>query len=522
MEADPTLHAVIKPGDNCWAIASATRASVIIDAADYYHYAREVMEEAQQRILVIGWDFDTRISLEPEDADGETLGAFFLRLAKANPSRKIDILKWSFGALKQFLRPGAVLMLWRWWRTKAIDFRFDSAHPAGCSHHQKIVVIDDTLAVVGGIDMSKARWDTRNHDDGDPRRTLPGGALYPPWHDVTMMMSGPIAEQVGELSRERWHRATGAGLDPCENCPDHWPDDLPVMFENATIAIARTRAAYQDADEIREVEALWLDMIAACKHYLYIENQYLTSGKIAAAIAHRMEEDDPPEIIVVMPRSADGWLESRAMDAARVQLARAIAKADHKRRFRIYVPVTAGGEDIYVHAKLAVMDGRLLRVGSANLNNRSFGLDSECDVVIDCALPGNEGFGPAIEALRDDLLAEHLGLAVADFTAAMADHGSLIGAIDALRQPAGQGRSLDLLDLEKPGAIDQFIADNELLDPEHPEGFFEPLHKRSLWRRWREGKTMMRWRQRRFERRKARFERKAARQKARQSQGQQP
>jgi phosphatidylserine/phosphatidylglycerophosphate/cardiolipin synthase-like enzyme len=139
------------------------------------------MEAARQCILVIGWDFDTRIALEPDKRGArETLGSLFLSLARRRPDRRIAILKWAFGAKKQFLRPRAAWMLWRWHRTGTIDFRFDSAHPLGCSHHQKIVVIDDRLAVCGGIDISTARWDTSDHLDGDRRRRLPSGRPYAP------------------------------------------------------------------------------------------------------------------------------------------------------------------------------------------------------------------------------------------------------------------------------------------------------------------------------------------------------
>ena len=77
------------------------------------------------------------------------------------------------------------------------------------------------------------------------------------------------------------------------------------------------------------------------------------------------------------------------MDGARLKLMRAIGDKDKANRFRIYVPVTKKRDDIYVHAKVSIVDDRLLRVGSSNLNNRSQGLDSECDVIIDAALDAN-------------------------------------------------------------------------------------------------------------------------------------
>jgi phosphatidylserine/phosphatidylglycerophosphate/cardiolipin synthase-like enzyme len=487
----PLATPIVEIGRNCWRIERANRAAVVIDAADYYHLVRKAMEAAQHRILLIGWDFDTRISLEPDPSGGgEELGAFMLRLAKANPARTIRLLKWSFGAYKMFLRPSTLLTLWRWQRTRAIEFRFDSAHPPGCSHHQKIVVIDDSLAVCGGIDTSTARWDTSEHRDDHPCRRLPNGNPYDPWHDITMIMDGPVAAALGDLGRDRWAVATEERLDPVAAHPDLWPDDIDAAFANVDIAIARTRAAHGEVVEVREIEALWLDMIAAATRHIYIENQYLTSAKVAAAIAQRMAEDDPPEIVIIMPRTADGWLEQRAMDAARVQLARIVARADRNNRFRIYVPVTAGGKDIYVHAKVAIIDDRLLRIGSANLNNRSFGLDSECDVVIDTALTANRDCGPAIGAVRNRLLAEHLGCSAEEVAAALEKTGSMIATIEMLSQP---GRHLDLLDLKKPGPLDRFIAEHELLDPEHPEDFLEPLSERGLAKSWRKA---LRWRPR--------------------------
>ncbi len=483
------LTPIVAQGRNCWRIARAERAAVIVDAADYYRIIAAAMEVAQKRIFIVGWDFDTRIALAPDEhGKGETLGQFFLRLARAMPERQIDILKWNFGALKQFLHATSVVWLWRWKRTKAIDFRFDASHPVGCSHHQKIVVIDDRLAACGGIDISADRWDTSAHLDDDPHRINPDGKPYSPWHDATMLMQGEVAERLSELGRERWKVATRAELEKIEPCDQQWPPELGVMFENVDVAIARTRAAYDQLPEVREIEALYLDMIAATKRFLYIENQYLTSATLCSAIARRMGEPDPPEIVLVMPRHADGWLEQQAMDATRLKLMRAIGRIDTRNRFRIYVPVTKSGTDIYVHAKISIVDDRLLRVGSANLNNRSQGLDSECDVIIDAALSANHGSEAAMTALRHRLIAEHLDCTPDAFVAKEQACGSMIDAIEDLR---GSGKTLELLENEDLGEVEDFIADNELLDPKRAEVMFESMSKRGLAQSWARGRAMI-------------------------------
>ncbi|MES2483872.1 MAG: phospholipase D-like domain-containing protein [Pseudomonadota bacterium] len=484
------LQPIVRQGHNCWQIARATEASVIVDAADYYRVIRGAMAAAKTRIFIVGWDFDTRISLDPDErGQGETLGRFFLNLARDKPDREIDILKWNIGALKQFVRPAAVVWLARWWATKAIDFRFDSSHPPGCSHHQKIVVIDDKLAACGGIDISSSRWDTSEHKDDQPRRTGADGKPYMPWHDATMLMRGPVAAQLAVLGRERWSAATKAELEPIDPCEDDWPQDLAVMFRDVDIAIARTRAAYDSLCEIREIETLYLDMIAAAKRFIYFENQYFTSAKIGAAIAERMAEPNPPEIVMVMPRSSYGWLEQQAMDSARLKLVAAIGEKDKGNRFRVYIPVTNKRNDIYVHAKISIVDDRFLRVGSSNLNNRSQGLDSECDVIIDAALPANAGTPPAITALRHRLLAEHLGCTPDRFAEEEEKRGSMVDAVAAL---LGAGKSLELLPMEGLNEAEEFIASNELLDPERADAILEPIGKRGLAKSWAKGRAAIR------------------------------
>ncbi|WOF45167.1 phospholipase [Sphingopyxis indica] len=487
--SEAELTPIVEAGRNCWRIERASKARMIVDAADYYALLARLMAGAKERILLIGWDFDPRIALTPDaDGGGEALGHYMLRLAKSRPDRDIDILRWNFGGLKQLAVPGIVALILRWKMTRSISFRLDSAHPAGCSHHQKVAVFDDHLAVCGGIDVGLRRWDTREHKDGDPCRVTPRGERYMPWHDSTMILAGPVGEALAELGNERWQRATNKRLRDLSGTGENWPNDLDPDFRDVDVAISRTRAEYDGYGEIREIEKLYLDLIAGAKRFIYFENQYFTCAKIAAAIAERLNEDDPPEFVLVMPRTADGWLEQMAMDAARVELVREIAKARHGDRLRVYVPLTAGGDPIYVHSKTAIVDDRLIRVGSANLNNRSMGLDSECDVTIDAALSANRGVEPTIRKLRESLIAEHLGVEP-DAVARHFDRtGSLIDTIEALR---GDGRSLELLDLIAPGPFDEFIAENELLDPTRPNAMFEGIAGRGLKKSWHRGKAWM-------------------------------
>ena len=473
----------LQPGQNCWRIERANRARVIVDAADYFATIRQAMLNAKHRIFLIAWDFDTRIKLSNgRKKRGEPpaeLGAFILWLADRTPGLEIKILIWNLGALKILGRGSSIITAARWALHNQIKFKFDSAHPPACSHHQKIVVIDDSFAVCGGIDITSDRWDTCDHIDDDPRRKGPNGKVYEPWHDTTMVVDGPAASALAALGRARWRNANDEELAPCEPGSDPWPDELEPQFREVDIAIARTVARHGDLEEVREIEKLYLDQIAAAKHFIYAENQYFASPKIADAIAKRLCEPHPPEIILVNPLSAHGWLEQVAMDSARSQLVRSIGAQAPKGQFVIYTPETAAGGPIYVHAKLMIIDDQVLRIGSSNMNNRSLGLDSECDLIIDCSDIQNDPACAAIRRLRLGLLAEHCGLAIEDVERVLDRNPAMTALIDA---QTGVGRKLVRLALPDLGAAEQFVADNELMDPESAEELFEPFAKRGLFR----------------------------------------
>ena len=465
-----------------WRVNRAERLSVVVDAADYFRIARTAMMSAKKQILLIGWDFDAgiRLAYENEDEAPARVGEFLQWLTRRNPDLSIYILRWNVGAMKSLIRPRNLFAVVRWLRHRRIHGKMDGHHPPGASHHQKIVVIDDCLAFCGGIDMTLDRWDTREHLDDQPRRVDPGGKDYKPWHDATTAISGPVAADLGVLCRARWERAGGKPIAPPPATDACWPDELPVQFADVDVAISRTFPEMDDQDPVHEIEALYLDLIARARRFIYAESQYFASRRVAEAIARRLEEPDGPEVVIVNPVAAEGWLEPIAMDTARARLVAALRRRDPHGRFRIFHPVTAGGEPIYVHAKVTVIDDAVLRVGSSNFNNRSMRLDTECDVSIDADRPGagsGEEIRAAILRIRDDLIAEHLDSDADTVARTIAEKESLIAAIDALRR---DGRTLVDYEIPDLSETEKWLADNEVLDPETPEEVFEPINERDL------------------------------------------
>jgi phosphatidylserine/phosphatidylglycerophosphate/cardiolipin synthase-like enzyme len=255
-------------------------------------------------------------------------------------------------------------------------------------------------------------------------------------------------------------------LEPVDAAHTAWPGKLQPALRNVDVGIARTLPELDDRHEIREVEALNLAAIAAARHTIYLENQYLAARRLVDALAARLRESDGPEIVIVLPRQGNNRLERETMDGARHRLIQVLWDADDHGRLGIYYPVTDRGAPIYVHSKVLVIDDRLQRVGSSNLNNRSMGFDSECDLAIEADPDSSErdDVRRQITSVRDQLVAEHLGAPVDVFESTMLRCGSLLNAIDALR---GEGKTLRLFTYQTVADEASRLAETDLMDPDH-------------------------------------------------------
>jgi phosphatidylserine/phosphatidylglycerophosphate/cardiolipin synthase-like enzyme len=117
---------------------------------------------------------------------------------------------------------------------------------------------------------------------------------------------------------------------------DPWPKGLAPFLRDVMVGIARTEPEYHRQAGVREIEALHLAAIAAARRTIYIEGQYFAARCVGEALAMRLREVDGPEIVVVNSERARGWVEQKAMDAARGPLLGYLRGADRYGRFRIF------------------------------------------------------------------------------------------------------------------------------------------------------------------------------------------
>ncbi|HEY7320844.1 MAG TPA: VTT domain-containing protein [Candidatus Binatia bacterium] len=436
----------------------------LVDGEAYFSALASTLKQARRFIFLCGWQLDSRLRLDPRNAASPRFGDFLHDLVRRNRKLRIYVLVWDFAMIYAADREIVPLYTHPWRTHRRIHFRLDSNHPLGASHHQKIVVVDDRVAFVGGLDIAEHRWDTPKHEPQDPYRLDSLGRLYPPYHDVQLMVDGAAALAVGHVVKERWRRATGKRVRIAAGYSENpWPADVAPDLENVSVAISRTEPADEVRQEVREVESLYLDSIRQARALIYLENQYLSSSAIGDALAARLEEKDGPEVIMVLPEETSEWLEQVSMAVLRWRLLKRLRAADRFGRLHVYFPVLENESvQVRIHSKVCFIDDRLLRVGSANLNNRSMGLDTECDLAVETERPA---IRHSIATLRNRLLAEHLGVSPERVALEHATTRSLARAIENLR---GGTRSLGILDGSVSPILDEMVPAAAVIDPERP------------------------------------------------------
>ncbi len=456
-------NSILKEGHNCWKTAATNRLAVLVDAAAFYKAFVDVAEQAKESILILAWDIDWRTKLI--ENDDETFAQFLIRLVKKNKRLHIHILEWDFAmiyAAERGLMPmfGAGMPGHR-----RIHYEKDDKHPLAGSHHQKIVVIDDQIAFCGGLDITRQRWDTPEHIPNDSRRIDANNAPYSPFHDIQIMCDGKAAKHFGELVRDRWHKATRKSLKAPAPFQLIWPTDVSPDFIDCKISISRTEPPYDRNAGVQEIKNLFVDIVKVCQKWLYIEAQYLTSACFEKVLEESLRQSDGPEIVIVVPRDCSGWLEESTMGALRCRMLKRLSSSDQHNRLRVCFPVNQE-TPVLVHSKVIVVDDSVVTIGSANLSNRSMGLDTECNVTIES--DGSSQIEDAIGRIRNRLLGEHLGMSAEDVQAALKTHGSMNKIID-LRK--GLTRHLKVLDTESLEFSPSLLTDRDIVDPERPIDF---------------------------------------------------
>ena len=469
---------IINVGANCWEVASAEQTGLLIDGRNYYRAFYQAARAAKRYILISGWQFDSDVMLlrgeDTADGDEVCLLSFLNGLCEKNKDLQIYILAWNFNAVYGIDREWFQKWYFNWTTNDRLTFCFDDCHCVGASHHQKFSVVDGTIAFVGGLDLCSSRWDDRDHCADNPQRVDADQNPYAPFHDVQSYHVGAVAEKVAELFKQRWKLAYCKDLDlpaAIEKERIDFPGSFPVL--SSRVGISRTQAKTDDGRQAshQEIRQLFVSAIESAENLIYIENQYFSSNALFRALSRRMTASGRPpiEIVMILAKDANAFFEKISIGLMQAKLIACLNELASKtgHQVGIYYPacLDANGPEVptYIHSKFFLVDDRFLSVGSANMNNRSMGLDTEVNVAWEAA-PEEHAMIESIRRIRADLIAEHTG--TRDF-ATVHELTIVKGLVDYLERSAANASSR----LRRHPCLDVDPADYESLTSMLPDGF---------------------------------------------------
>lgn len=489
---------IVEPGSTAWTTAAVDGAAVLIDAANYFEALYAACLRAESFILLSGWQFDTRVDLVRGSAAAKSethtgLLLFLNDLCAQKPNLHVYILAWDFSVIYTLEREWMQKLSFEWRAHERVHFTFDACVPSGAAHHQKFAAIDGAIGFVGSSDLAEHRWDDRHHAPANPLRTLADGTAYPPYHEVNAVFTGEAVQTLVQFFGERWKRASE---DPWVVEPRATAFEIPPMRALALpareLSFSRTQIA-PHGEAACEVRELFVRAIASAERLIYVESQYFSARAVTEAFAARFTEDSRPklDVVIILPLAPEGRKEAAALGVAQAEAIAHLRQlaGEQGHRLGVYSSVTeVDGRDVatYIHAKMFIVDDRFVTLGSANVNNRSMGVDTELNVSFETSERAGENvsLGRAIRRLRVSLLAEHAGLSGAASIRKLVDPRDLVTRLDALASdPHSRLRHCELPNPANSDALVDVVSTSigQYLDPEEP-GLDDALGDGSAWR----------------------------------------
>jgi phosphatidylserine/phosphatidylglycerophosphate/cardiolipin synthase-like enzyme len=291
--------------------------------------------------------------------------------------------------------------------------RWDRAHKLYCQH-QKSWLIDagerGEVAFVGGINILQSSVCAPGHAHGGS-------------HDVYVELCGPCVTDVHHNFAQRWNEASerlephGRWPEPVELHDLEFPRVLSAIAGEIPVQIQRTVRAgmYRDGTPSPEAErfdiaagefsifAQYQQAIAAARSSIYLEDQAIGSAEIIASLEQALRRG--VEVVFLVPGQPPKEFIAALANPAYEAFARGLAALREHPNFALVAIAVKEApnqyRDVYVHAKIALVDDGFCTIGSCNMATRSFYGDTE--------LNASFWHAPTVRALRCELLREHIG-----------------------------------------------------------------------------------------------------------------
>ena len=213
-------------------------------------------------------------------------------------------------------------------------------------NHRRILVVDGRVGFTGGIGVG-TDWTGDGREVGH-------------WRQTDVRVEGPVVRLLQAAFAENWRDATGTLLGG-----DAY---FPPAERRGELAIQSVKSS--PASGSAEAYLLFLLAIDGARSSIYLTNPYFVPDSAMADALVRAAKRGV-QVSVITAGATQGVLD------------RLVRRASHAH----YARATKAGVKMYeygpalLHAKTLVVDARWVSIGSANLDNRSFALNNELNVV---------------------------------------------------------------------------------------------------------------------------------------------
>ena len=443
-------ESIFRISKNCSSIEQAAQIALLIDGDEYFQTFFDMADQAKQSIDILGWEVDSRIGLgHIKDSYPDNLRVYFNQLIKKNKQLHINIMSWKPSLFLLFDRELFASIKWKIKTSENIRFKENRHLDLYGTFHEKLAVIDESCAFIGGMDITRKRWDTSEHRLNHPLRKDLDGRPYHPIHDIQMICTGKLAQELSRQLLKKNQRPKNQ--IPALEEEASWPRTVTSQLQRVPAAISRTKASGQN-----EIESLYYDAIESAQQFIYIENQYFSHHGIISLLCEKLMRPQGPEIIIVIPYSYRGLFEKAIYVNERNKAIKSLQNADRYHRLAIFYPGSVeenSSQFIVVHSKFMVIDNTFLTLGSANLNHRSMRVDHELNVSIEAL--ENEEIERFIGQTVYRLISEHLDVSASEIQREFESRRSLLESIKVLNHQ--QKRALKEMPLTSVLSLDRLL-----------------------------------------------------------------
>lgn len=364
-------------------VRSGNRVEVLVDGDEALGRMQDAIEGARSHVHIAGWHSSPDFLLRP---GGPQLRDLLAQKAERIPVR---LLMWAGPPLPVFSpsRGHVARDCLEFQRNSRVECALDKRERTMHCHHEKLVIVDDEVAFVGGVDLTHLGG---NRLDGN--RHPNDGRLG--WHDCASVIQGPAVADVARHFVDRWREVTGH--DVADPRPSEPAGDVDVQVLRT---VPNNIYDFLPDGEF-SVLAAYLHALREAQRFIYLENQFLWSAEVVDVLIDKLRNPPHPDfrLLLVLPLRPNN-----GKDTTRGQLGRLIGADDHQRLLATtLLGPTAASPGVYVHAKVGIIDDRWLTIGSANLNEHSLYNDTEMNI-----LTVDEDLA---RTTRIRLWSEHLGL----------------------------------------------------------------------------------------------------------------